>query len=269
MRDDPEPSIKPYEEPNDELVPETTDEEGGSWVRPITREEYRDYDRHGLGVALVYQAVSRDRITQGFEAGRHDAAYAWNEATYVLGKGPRCIYFAADKDIVGTDLNRVLEYLRGAASIIGVGRVGVYGVYSVIEAAIPSVATYGWQTTAWSGGRTSAKAHCKQLLAQPYVGGVQTDANDVYKPDWGQHNYGQAVSAPTAPKIEEVQDEMYVSVSVEKPYRSGMLLPTGKLVDITDKPVAAQSVQGHINAGKVLKLTVELALWDAWIAANK
>ncbi len=33
MRDDPEPSIKPYEEPDDELVPETTDEEGGSWVR--------------------------------------------------------------------------------------------------------------------------------------------------------------------------------------------------------------------------------------------
>jgi len=33
MRDDPEPSIRPYEEPDDELVPETTDDEGGNWVR--------------------------------------------------------------------------------------------------------------------------------------------------------------------------------------------------------------------------------------------
>jgi hypothetical protein len=33
MRDDPDPALTPYEEPDDELVPETTDEESGSWVR--------------------------------------------------------------------------------------------------------------------------------------------------------------------------------------------------------------------------------------------
>ena len=161
--------------------------EGSSWVKPITAAELTDMRAHGLAVAVVYQAVSTSRILSGRPGGRHDAQWAQARARDIGVPDPRCIYFAADRDIVGrAQLDQVLAYLDGAASVLGRDRVGVYGEYDVISAALPGHAAYGWQTAAWSGGRRSREAHLYQRVGQPLVGGIRVDINDVLKPDFGQ-----------------------------------------------------------------------------------
>lgn len=160
--------------------------EGTSRVQPITGAELADMRAHGLAVALVYQAIRTERILGGRAAGAHDARWAQARAAE-LGAPDAVIYFAADRDIVGTaQLATVLAYLDGAAGVLGKSRVGVYGEYDVIEAAVPAHATYGWQTAAWSGGRRSKRAHLYQRTGQPLVGGIPVDINDVLQQDWGQ-----------------------------------------------------------------------------------
>lgn len=160
--------------------------EGASRVRPITAGELADMRKHGLAVALVYQAVSTSRILEGRAAGAHDARWALNQAAAIGVAQPRAIYFAADRDILPGQLPAVRAYLDGAASVLGKHRVGIYGEASVIDAAVPGHAAYGWQTAAWSGGHRSRAAHLYQRIGQPVVGGVACDVNDVLKPDFGQ-----------------------------------------------------------------------------------
>lgn len=160
------------------------------WGTPLTTAEVDDYRVHGLGLALVYQDNDKGRVLQGFAAGAEDARWALAEAMAVGVALPRCIYFAADRDLISpAEIAAVLAYLDGAASVLGRDRVGIYGEADLIDAAVPAHATFGWQPIAWSRGRVSVHARILQLAIaqQTRVNGVLCDRNNVLNPDWGQN----------------------------------------------------------------------------------
>lgn len=168
--------------------------EGTSRVRPITTGEYDDMIGNGLSVAFVYQHVSKSRVTEGFEAGRHDANWALARALEVTrGQRLPAIYFAADYDAPSGDWPKIAQYMKGAADVLGRDRVGAYGKWALLSYLFDNnIITYGWQTYAWSPGHNTnpklyhPQAALFQRLALANVGGVPCDVNEVLKSDFGQ-----------------------------------------------------------------------------------
>lgn len=170
--------------------------EGASSVRPLTRAEVLDYQAHHLELAFVYQHVSKSRVLQGRAAGRHDAEWALARARD-CGVEPRCVYFAVDFDTISLEQwAAVREYMLGAAEVLGVGRVGTYGEYDLLDYLFARGSiTWGWQTYAWSTGHNKdnqprhPRAHLFQRAGQVTVGGISCDVNDVLATngDYGQH----------------------------------------------------------------------------------
>lgn len=203
--------------------------EGASRVKPLTAGEVVDMRAHDRLIAVVYQHVSKSRVTEGRAAGQHDARWALEQA-HVVGIDPRCVYFAVDFDAVPAT---VAEYFRGTADVLGVGRNGAYGSYKVLEYLFDrGIITYGWQTVAWSGGRREARAHLYQRLGQVPVGGVSCDVNDVLKTDFGQDYL---------PEDDMLPDEREVLFEAVKRLRS---IHTNGFNDVGD---AARSMQGDLT----------------------
>jgi hypothetical protein len=158
-------------------------------AKNLTKAEYLDMDRSGIGVALVYENHAGD-AAGGWSAGVTAAQLARADADVVGFPRDRPIYFAVDSDqVTSANFAAVSSYLDGAASVLGsADHVGVYGEFDVIERNVGSHARFGWQTAAWSGGRRSGKAALFQRIGTAFVGGIACDINDILATDWGQHN---------------------------------------------------------------------------------
>lgn len=161
----------------------------GTQGRPknITKAEYQDMDRNGVGVALIFEDLAGDALKgwgRGVDAARAIAA----DAASIGFPTSRPLYFAVDQDIT-TQMDAVKAYFGGIASVLGSRPIGVYGEADVLDAVIGSgLAEYGWQTAAWSKGRRTNKARLFQRIGSVVVGGIACDVNDILAADWGQHN---------------------------------------------------------------------------------
>lgn len=190
----------------------------------VTTGEYADMVRHGVGVALIFENQAGDMLG-GRTAGRAAAQLARSHARAVGFPDGRPIYYACDTDIVslaarlGQDAPRlpmaagqmaaVLDYLRGAIDVEGaVDLVGVYGEHDVMEAAAAAgVATWFWQTRAWSHGVISGRAHLVQEIGTYVVGGVGCDRNTISAADWGQTG-AQEVDTMTAADVAAIRADV-------------------------------------------------------------
>lgn len=159
----------------------------------LTRAEFVDLDRAGLGVATVYENQPGDYLG-GYPNGQR-AARAWlADVSGIDERLARIGHFAVDKDVV-SEWDKLADYFRGIASVIGVARTRGYGEADVVDYLVAhrlvSNGEHGgqWQTVAWSRGRRSQYAALYQRAEQPSVGGIACDINEVLAPDWGQHNY--------------------------------------------------------------------------------
>lgn len=163
--------------------------------------ELVDFRNNKIGMALVHES-SADDWRGGYGAGVTNGRKARDHANRILFPADRPIYMAVDQDVVASgEFATMIEYLRGAgASLGGPGVTGVYGEADVVDRArAAGVASWFWQTAAWSRGRRT-KAHLFQHVGTVNIGGIACDFNDVLAPDWGQHNGGGTVFTP-----EEVQ----------------------------------------------------------------
>jgi|SRR5690349_3915152 len=182
--------------------------EGTSIVVPIDGDERRSLLAAGRSVAYVYQHVqsggsygSNSRVCQGRAAGQHDAQWALSQVPQ--GAGVRAIYgVTCDYDVPSTDFSKIIDYARGWCDVLGVLRVGVYGKDTVLQALkTAGVASWFWQTAAWSGGRVFAGRHLFQRVGYVNVGGVQCDVNDCSGADWGQEGADMAIDQADVDKI--------------------------------------------------------------------
>jgi hypothetical protein len=168
----------------------------------ITRTEADDLAEHEVSSVVVWESTAK-RPLAGRTGGIADAKAAAKQAAAAGMPPPRPIYFAVDFDATSGQMATVMTYLDGAASVLGRTRVGVYGGYDTVKAALDGGhALWAWQTRAWSEGHWDPRAHIRQGATQT-IGGVSCDLNTAYAADYGQWTPGKP---PIAPQQENSMD---------------------------------------------------------------
>ena len=151
----------------------------------LLRPELAELRGAGLDVAVVFQN-GKTQTLGGQDSGVRDARLA-ESALADLGMQNWPVYFAVDFDATPSQLDVAEQYLRGAASVLGLRRTGVYGGYATLDRASGNrTASWFWQTFAWSGGRLHPAAHLYQY-AGGTVNGAPVDRNRAYPAEYGQH----------------------------------------------------------------------------------
>lgn len=155
-------------------------------TKNITSAEIQDFHSHNLKICLVWQTTEK-RPLSGFEGGKSDARRARNLASTLGFPSYRPIYFACDYDFSPKDQPLIDEYFKGIATIIPVCLIGIYGGYYVVKRVVDAkLATFIWQTSAWSGGKWDSRAHLRQVRYDERINGVQCDINLAMQEDFGQ-----------------------------------------------------------------------------------
>jgi hypothetical protein len=178
------------------------------YTKNTDADELADFNRHGLGMALVWEHYAGD-WRGGRAAGWEHYRKARAHASAIGFPENRPIYMAVDQDVVTADEFRLAtDYVRGAIEAAGNAqwRVGVYGehdVCRVVHSAFPGI--FPWQCRAWSGTppRMYEPRRLYQFAGYVYVSGIGCDENAVNHPDWGQHNY-----SATAPKEDDMSGRL-------------------------------------------------------------
>lgn len=175
----------------------------------LTAAEYLDLMVHGVAVVVNWETTA-DRMRGGYQAGVIDAQRADAQVRAVGHPTARPILFSADWDATPGDQVAIDAYLRGAASVIGAARVGVYGSFYVVRRCLDNrTAAWAWQTGAWSGGQREPRAHLYQRIGTVTVGGVECDVNEALTVDFGQHPQEDDMPSP-ADLWNHLLDDPYV-----------------------------------------------------------
>jgi hypothetical protein len=142
--------------------------------------EAQQLDSVGLAWGLVWESTAQS-VTGGFNQGVADAQTALGQSNTLSYSGP--IYFAIDYDAPESDQPVINEYFKGAASVVGAGRVGGYGgFYPVKRLFDAGLIVRGWQTIAWSGGNHESRCSLYQNGNQIF----SADVNDVLNDNWNK-----------------------------------------------------------------------------------
>lgn len=143
--------------------------------KTLTHAEATDLHNHGQRIVLVWEDGAQNALG-GHGQGVADAHTALSQANALGFPGNLPIYFAVDFDASPAQQTEIDAYLTGAASVIGPGRVGVYGGFYVVERSFQHhTAAFGWQTLAWSGGQVLKGIHLYQNGQSAFSGGADVD----------------------------------------------------------------------------------------------
>ena len=158
----------------------------------LTKAEADRYKTAGLRIVSNFESWT-GRPLDGYAAGVADAKTAVANTVAAGGPANAVIYFSVDIDtrsLSSTQLSTIANYFRGAASVVGLPRVGIYGgVHIVRLIANSGLAKWFWQTYAWSGGVWDSRAHIRQVRNGVLVCGGDTDINEQHLPligAWGE-----------------------------------------------------------------------------------
>ncbi len=150
----------------------------------------------GLRIVSNFESWT-GRPLEGYAAGQTDARTAVQNTINAGGPANPVVYFSIDIDASSTQLTGpIAQYFRGAISVIGVDRVGVYGGYQEVRSIFAQgLATWMWQTYAWSGGQWDSRAHIRQVRNGVSLCGGTVDINEAHSHLIGAWNES-TVAAP-------------------------------------------------------------------------
>lgn len=155
----------------------------------LSKAEYDSYARVGIRTWYIFEEDGTE-LTGGWAAGVRVAQRA-ERIRKAQGLPPGAIYFTIDHDYAGPALAACVQAIKGAVSVLGFGRVGIYGGYSHILAMQAARAcAYYWQTFAWSYGKVASGIHLYQ-----YDNGVTLANGNVDLCQIKQANFGQPGAA--------------------------------------------------------------------------
>lgn len=147
----------------------------GKNQKHITKKEYDDHRANGVKVRLVFQGGTTD-ADGGWSLGVANAKLALEGANYLGYAG--VIFFCNDRTTLPSP-SAWQSYLDGAASVLGVNRVGAYGFANALNAA------KGHASAFWQAGRESdLQPHANYYQwnnGRATVSGVSCDINYVIK----------------------------------------------------------------------------------------
>lgn len=154
----------------------------------LTKAEADSYLAAGIQIVSNWEYAT-DAALNGYTQGVQDATAADKQQAACGGpKAP--IYFSVDFDATEAQQAVINDYLRGAASVIGLARTGVYGGFYVVKRCFDAkVITWGWQTYAWSGGLWDPRAQLRQIQNGVNVGGADCDIDQAMMANFGQWFY--------------------------------------------------------------------------------
>jgi hypothetical protein len=173
----------------------------GDWKR-LTKGEYDFNLSLGWKTVLNFEEYAT-RAGEGYDAGYQDGSYARWYARNVLGHpDSRPIIQSVDFGVAPSMVAGCLAYHRGFNDGGGCGPQPMYGGTYIIDIAWrEGITHWGWQAMAssWSPHPSHPAVALKQLLAKPLPFPANLyDANEIIRPDWGQHPYKE-VAAMAAP----------------------------------------------------------------------
>lgn len=180
---------------------------GGSDLKgkQLLPEEAADLRNSGIGIVSNWETTA-DRMKGGYAAGQQDAAQARDWVVHCGGPSDGVIYFSADWDATPSEQGPINDYLRACCDVLGGKQhVGVYGGYWVVSRALDAgVATFGWQTEAWSGTNRDSRANIMQRnsLGYAHIDGVECDINEAHTANFGQWGLVNAEPVPPGPPAE-------------------------------------------------------------------
>ena len=129
-----------------------------NWTRALINA----YHAVGLGTVCVWETTATRALAR-YAAGRTDARAALRQEQALGVPASRPIYFAVDFNETAGQAPAVASYFRGVNSVLGVGRTGGYGGYWTIRRLFNAgLISFGWQTSAWSGGLWDPRAQLQQ-----------------------------------------------------------------------------------------------------------
>lgn len=151
------------------------------WTKHLRPDEYRDLIGAGVHVWAVFEVDTTDALG-GFAQGTANARRALAGAAWVGYPADQPIFFCSDRHLSSGEVLTALAYLDGAAAVLGRDRVGAYGFFEFIDAAIAGnhAAAY-WQC----GIRPAATGpvHLWQRNdTSTTVGGIGCDINVMMHP---------------------------------------------------------------------------------------
>ncbi|MGH3764607.1 MAG: DUF1906 domain-containing protein [Pseudonocardiaceae bacterium] len=244
--------------------------EGGPTLpgKLLTPAECTDLQAHGIAVAVNWETTA-DRMKAGHSAGVADAQRADAQVRAVGHPADRPVYFSADWDATPADQAKIDDYLRGAASVIGPERVGVYGSYYVCKRCFDNgTARWAWQTGAWSGGNREPRAHIYQRIGFVTVGGVQCDVNEALKPDFGQHPEGADMTPEEHQWLREIHEESTRRLPTRVPTMLGEPTPPDAYADTVLGFACNSDAYGFLNQQAMGKLQAAVNALATAVAAQ-
>jgi hypothetical protein len=149
--------------------------------------EAADLSAANIDIVTVYEQFSL-RALHAYDAGVQDAVQARKLLADVDAPKGAVAFFAVDFDAVPVQLDRIVEYVRGATDHLGWDRVGIYGgLLAVNHVLALNACKYGWQTYAWSGtpARWCSRAQLRQTENGVHVAGIEVDLDTAVAADFG------------------------------------------------------------------------------------
>jgi Domain of unknown function (DUF1906) len=215
----------------------------------------------GLDIVLLAEGAENSALG-GLPTGVAHANSAATAAAFLGAPDSLPIYFAVDFDVTVAQWPAVASYFRGAGSVIGNDRVGIYGGVRAMQwAARDGVAAWFFQTYAWSAGAWFAGNHveqyhngvqmaggevdlCRAVQAQygQWTGGGDMDPSNpdfqalIYRVEALINNRPTVAGGPTAGEVNALHDKLEEIVAKTG---GGVVPPIiGGPVDLTDASVA-------------------------------
>jgi hypothetical protein len=149
--------------------------------KALTMAEAELINQAGIDIVSVFETTA-NRALGGRTAGINDGYTAIEVAKQIRQPEGSTIYTAVDLDVTSAQMPTVLEYIRGFSEATPRYNTGVYGSYSVIEAAkAERVCSRFWQTYAWSRGNKADGIHIYQYKNDITVNVIGVDLNDGYE----------------------------------------------------------------------------------------
>lgn len=174
----------------------------------ITPSEYTDLRAHGIAVYLVIERGTGDWLG-GRAAGRSLAGAARLGADAVGYPAGMPIFVTVDEHVSIGDVPRTVQFVRGAADVLGHGATGAYGFSEHIDAvATANACAWLWQP----GSRSSLhpKTHVYQANDRPnwVIDGVPCDVNEMCHP-LPNGPQEQTMDAELAARLNALEDAVH------------------------------------------------------------
>jgi hypothetical protein len=170
----------------------------GSGSKLLTRAEADALHAAGLSIVALVEGAAQDALS-GAATGKLHAQLAVKAAPGLGMPLGHPFYFAVDFNPTAEQWPAVRAYLAGAASVVGLNQVGVYGGYQTMVWAVrDSAARWLFQTYAWSADHWFPANNIEQYRNDVSLVGGTVDLCRALTPYYGQWTPGgDPVTQPT------------------------------------------------------------------------